>query len=170
LRPFDSAAAVELGVRTAKAIAAGDKRESAPADTPWTKVKFDRQIVVIAIVNGASEIISDDPHVKALGERWGMKVTSVDDLPVPKELIPPPLLAALEDEANEDNPEPGTPIVRRSGAGHPEDQADAEGSQTEAQGAPHDSPEEIEKLDLSKELESETPASEKPAGDAKNGR
>ena len=64
---------------------------------PWTKVKFDRQIVAIALVNGASEIISDDPHVKAIGERWGVKVTSVDDLPIPSELIPPPLLATLED-------------------------------------------------------------------------
>jgi hypothetical protein len=61
---FDSAAAAELGIRTAKAIAQGDKREGAPADTPWTKVKFDRQIVAIAIVNRASEIVSDDPHVR----------------------------------------------------------------------------------------------------------
>ena len=95
---FDAAAAVELGTRTAKAIAAGDKREGAPAGTPWTKVKFDRQIVAIALVNGAAEIISDDPHVKAIGERWGVKVTSVDDLPIPSELVPPPLLAALEDD------------------------------------------------------------------------
>jgi hypothetical protein len=96
---FDTAAAVELGIRTAKAIAAGDKREGAPADTPWTKVKFDRQIIAIALVNGASEIISDDPHVKAIGERWGIKVTSVEDLPLPSDLIPPPLLAGLEAEA-----------------------------------------------------------------------
>lgn len=102
---FDSAAAVELAVRTANAIAAGDKRESAPADTPWTKVKFDRQIVAIAIVNGASEIVSEDPHVKAIGERWGIKVTSVDDLPIPKELIPPPLLATLEDGPIEERAE-----------------------------------------------------------------
>jgi hypothetical protein len=101
---FDTAAAVELALRTANAITAGDKREGAPADTPWTKVKFDRQIVAIAIVNGASEIISDDPHVRAIGERWGIKVTSVDDLPVPSELIPPPLLAALEDEISEEEP------------------------------------------------------------------
>jgi predicted nucleic acid-binding protein len=120
---FDSAAAVELGVRTARAITAGDKREGAPADTPWTKVKFDRQIVAIAIVNGASEIISDDPHVKALGERWGIKVTSVDDLPIPEELVPPPLWAALEDDANEEKPGSGTLVVSGSDDGHPENQA-----------------------------------------------
>jgi hypothetical protein len=93
---FDSAAAVELGVRTAKAIATGDKREGAPKDAPWMKVKFDRQIIAIAIVNGVSEVVSDDVHIKQIGERWGVKVTSVEDLPIPKELIPPPLFAPLE--------------------------------------------------------------------------
>jgi hypothetical protein len=70
---FDASAAVELAIRTAQAIAAGDKREGLPGDTPWTKVKFDRQIVAIALVNGASEIVSDDPHVKAIGERWAFR-------------------------------------------------------------------------------------------------
>lgn len=51
--------------------------------------------MAIALVNGASEIISDDPDVKAVGERWGVRVTSVEDLPVPSELIPPPSLASL---------------------------------------------------------------------------
>jgi hypothetical protein len=130
IEAFDSAAAVELGVRTAKAIAAGDKREGAPADTPWTKVKFDRQIVAIAIVSGASEIISDDPHVKAIGERWGVKVTSVEDLPVPNELIPPPLFAALEDETKEEKKtEPGPSVVRGSSDGDPQNQADAESAE-----------------------------------------
>ena len=104
IEAFDSAAAVELAIRTASAIAAGDKRERALAETPWAKIKFDRQIVAIAIVNGATEIISDDPHVKAVGERWGIKVTSVEDLPIPKDLIPPPLLAPLENDTNEEKP------------------------------------------------------------------
>ena len=92
---FDAAAAVELGLRTTKAMAAGDKREGLQAD--WTKVKFDRQIVAIALVNNAAEIISDDAAVASIGERWGVKVTSIEDLPLPPELIPPPLLAPLED-------------------------------------------------------------------------
>lgn len=93
---FDAAAAVELGLRTARAIAAGDKREGLQQD--WTKVKFDRQIVSIALVAGAEEIISDDADIAAIGERWGVLVRSIDDLPVPPELIPPPLLASLEDD------------------------------------------------------------------------
>jgi len=98
---FDVAAAIELGTRTAKAIAQGDKREGLPAETPWAKVKFDRQIVAIAIVTGASEIISDDGDVKAIAERWGVKVLSLEDLEVPPECIPPPLLAELDDDSRQ---------------------------------------------------------------------
>lgn len=96
VEPFDAAAALELGLRTAEAMAAGDKREGLKAD--WTKVKFDRQIVAIALVVNASEIISDDPDVTAIGERWGVPVRSIEDLPIPKDLVPPPLLAGLEDD------------------------------------------------------------------------
>ena len=68
---FDIAAAIEVGKRTAQAIGAGDKREGSRAD--WTKVKYDRQIVAIALVAGASRIISDDRDVQAIGERWEFK-------------------------------------------------------------------------------------------------
>ena len=94
---FDTAAAVELGTRTAAAIAAGDKREG--IDAPWNKVRFDRQIVAIAKVAQATEIISDDSGVRSVGERWGIRVTSVADLPVPDEFKPPPIfeLAGYQD-------------------------------------------------------------------------
>jgi hypothetical protein len=36
----------------------------------------------------------DDPDVKSLGDRWGMDVKRVKDLPIPSHMIPPPLLAA----------------------------------------------------------------------------
>ncbi len=101
IEAFDSAAAVELGIRTSAAIAAGDKREGL-AGSPWAKVKFDRQIVAIAIIAQASEIISDDADVKAIGERWGIKVTSIEDLPIPAEFIAPPLLAPLLEDADTD--------------------------------------------------------------------
>lgn len=96
LESFDTAAAIEVGIRTAKAIAAGDKREGLKAD--HAKIKFDRQIVAIAMVNGAHELVSDDGDVAALGQRWGLPIKSVADLPVPPELIPPPLLAPLQDD------------------------------------------------------------------------
>lgn len=132
---FDPAAAVEVAVRTAKAIASGDKREGVEAE--WAKVKFDRQIVAIALVNGAAEILSDDPHVRALGVRWKLSVKSVEDLPLPPELIPPPLLAPLEeDEEDEGSKTPAQSepaILRGSSDGHSEDRA---GEKT---GAPQDS-------------------------------
>lgn len=108
IEPFDSASAVELGIRTSRAIASGDKREGL-ADAPWTKVKFDRQIVAIAMMAQAVEIISDDPHILSIGKRWGIKVTSIEDLPIPNEFMPPPLFAALEQategHTSEINPE-----------------------------------------------------------------
>ena len=117
---------MELGLRTAQAIAAGDKREGLQAD--WTKVKFDRQIVSIAIVVGASEIISDDADIAAIGERWGVPVRSIADLPLPEELIPPPLLAKLEEDESEEHlqiPQHTPADVRRSGEGPPKDQGGA---------------------------------------------
>lgn len=99
VEPFDSIAAIELGTRTAKAIADGDKREGSQAD--WTKVKFDRQIVAVGLVNRASLIISNDPDVKAIGGRWGIDVKGVEELPLPPALVPPPLLEGLEDSQME---------------------------------------------------------------------
>lgn len=94
---FDTPAAVEVAIRTRKAIDAGDKKEGLTATN--AKIKFDRQIVGIAIASHASKIISDDKDVKSLGERWGMEVLRIGDLPLPAALIPPPLLApAIEAE------------------------------------------------------------------------
>jgi hypothetical protein len=93
---FDLAAAIELADRTAKAKKKGDKREGIQAT--WNKVKFDRQIMAIAIVNGASDLISNDPHLIALGKQWGFPVLGIEELPLPAELIPPPLLAPLHEE------------------------------------------------------------------------
>jgi hypothetical protein len=93
---FDTAAAVELALRTAAAIESGDKREG--LSITGAKIKFDRQIISVAIVSNATQIISDDADVAALGARWGFTVTSIEDLPVPSELIPPPLLRAMEEE------------------------------------------------------------------------
>ena len=99
IEPFDLAAAVELADRTAKAIAKGDKRDGIQAD--WTKVKFDCQIMAIAIVNGATQLISNDQHLKALGHRWNFPVVSLEDLPLPPSCIAPPLLKDLEDEGDD---------------------------------------------------------------------
>lgn len=108
IEAFDAAAAVELGIRTANAIASGDKREGLKAD--HTKVKFDRQIVSIALVNGATQLISDDGDVFAICERWHLSVASVQDLPLPPDLVPPPLLAGLEEDDPETTNPPSSPL------------------------------------------------------------
>lgn len=109
LLDFDTAAAVEVAMRTRRAIEAGDKNEGMTIER--TKIKFDRQIVGTAIVSKASKIISDDKDVKNLGERWGIEVQRVEDLPVPKALIPPPIIAmAMEaDEKAAETCEPEKP-------------------------------------------------------------
>jgi hypothetical protein len=58
---FGVRAAVEVANWTARAIADGDKREG--VNSPWQKVKFDRQICAIGKVEGASAIYSDDDAV-----------------------------------------------------------------------------------------------------------
>lgn len=95
IESFDSIAAIDLGLRTAKAIAGGDKKSG--SKEAWAKIKFDRQIVTIAMVNGATEMISDDAHVASTCEQWGFKVTSIADLDLPPDLIPPPLLRDLSE-------------------------------------------------------------------------
>ena len=94
IESFDATAAVELGSRTAKAIAARDKWEGLQAD--HTKIKFDRQIMTIAMVNGATEIVSNDANLVALGRRWSFPVRGIHELPLPSALVIPPLLAPLE--------------------------------------------------------------------------
>ena len=90
IESFDAAAAVELAIRTARAIADGDKREGSKGD--WAKVKFDRKIVAIALACGANTVFSDDGDMKAIGARWGISVLSIEDLPIPDGCNPPPLL------------------------------------------------------------------------------
>jgi hypothetical protein len=46
-------------------------------------MKFDRQIVAVALTNGARILYSDDDGVKKFGERSGLKIVRTSDLPLP---------------------------------------------------------------------------------------
>jgi hypothetical protein len=46
-------------------------------------MKFDRQIVAIALTNGARVLYSDDDGVKKFEEGSGLKVKRTSDLPIP---------------------------------------------------------------------------------------
>jgi hypothetical protein len=79
--PFGQRAAIEVALRTKWAKDKGDKREGVAA--AWTKVQYDRQIVAIAKVEGASIIYSTDRDIHAHGASWGIRVLNVSDLPIP---------------------------------------------------------------------------------------
>lgn len=81
--PFDLRAAVETAAMTASAIAGGDKKASSPA--PWQKVKIDRQIAAIAIMERASTIYADDRGVLRLAAVAGLPAVSSWELPLPPE-------------------------------------------------------------------------------------
>lgn len=81
VRPFDERAAVEVALMTRKALAAGDKRGG--SDQLWQKVKFDRQIIAVARVAGATRIYADDDGLVAFARALGMDVVSTWDLPIP---------------------------------------------------------------------------------------
>jgi hypothetical protein len=81
VKPFDEMAAIELASIEYEARGKGDKRGGSAS--PWTKVKFDRQIVAIAKVNGATRMYSDDEDVIKFGTKAGMGVISTWNLPLP---------------------------------------------------------------------------------------
>lgn len=78
---FDQRAAVELAARLREAINAGDPREDVPIGK--TAMKFDRQIVAIALVNGARALHSDDAGLERFATASGLAIKRVSDLPLP---------------------------------------------------------------------------------------
>ena len=79
----------------------GKGGKKAGSDAPYQKVKFDRQIVAVAKVNGAHTIYSDDDDVRKFATKAGMKVVSTWELAIPPSKTP------LFDELD-DLPEPPT--------------------------------------------------------------
>lgn len=85
--PFDAKAAIELGLQNSKAHQAGDKKSGSTAD--WQKVKFDRQISIIAKTAGAEIFYTDDDGQTHFSELLGLKVTHTWELPLPPEIAQP---------------------------------------------------------------------------------
>jgi hypothetical protein len=69
--PFDERACIELAALEIADRGAGDKRGG--SSSPWQKIKVDRQIVAIAKINLATAIYSDDPDIRKLATKAGMK-------------------------------------------------------------------------------------------------
>ncbi|WP_420405944.1 type II toxin-antitoxin system VapC family toxin [Nisaea sp.] len=93
--PFDERAAVEV------AAMARMRRESGGLPRrdgqTFAKLKYDRQIVATAIVERASAIYSDDGDIKALGDRHGIPVIRIEDLPLPP--VPPQMEISFHENA-----------------------------------------------------------------------
>ena len=79
---FDVKAAVEVALLTDSDLLSGNKLSETETKA---KVKYDRQIVAIAKVNGAETIYSDDKKLATLAKRNGIKTVKVAELPLPPE-------------------------------------------------------------------------------------
>jgi hypothetical protein len=80
---FDQRAAVEVAATTREAIDTGSKKGG--SESSWAKIKFDRQILAIAKVEGASTIYSDDGDIVRFSKNAGIRVVRLCDLPLPPE-------------------------------------------------------------------------------------
>lgn len=81
LMPFDARCAIDLAAAIRKAKASGDKKPGISAG--WQEVKFDRQIAVIAKVNGAELLYTDDSNQAAFAKMLGMTVKHTWELDLP---------------------------------------------------------------------------------------
>jgi hypothetical protein len=84
VEPFDQRAAIELAAMLRDELPSGKKVMKVGPET-WAKLKFDRQIVAIAKVIGATTIYSDDGGIAAVAGRGKIPVIRVSDLPLPPE-------------------------------------------------------------------------------------
>lgn len=81
IKPFDELAAIELAAIEVEDRAKGDKRGGSSGI--WAKIRFDRQIVAIARINGAKRIFSDDEDLAKFATKLGIEVVPTWDLPLP---------------------------------------------------------------------------------------
>ena len=90
---FGERAAVEAAALTRDAISRGDKRGATP-EADWFKVKFDRQIIAIARVVGATTIYTNDGQLARHAKEIGILAIDVAGLPEPP--APPQMQLDLE--------------------------------------------------------------------------
>jgi rRNA-processing protein FCF1 len=84
IEPFDTVAAIEVALMTAAAQTGGRGKKDG-IDAPWTKVKYDRQIVAIAVVHNANAIYTNDENLKKLALSKNIKAIGVHELDLPPE-------------------------------------------------------------------------------------
>jgi predicted nucleic acid-binding protein len=80
IQPFDTVAAIEVAMLTDRDLQS-DKKFT--AEETKAKVKYDRQIIAIAKVNGVKTIYSDDRKLRAKAVENGITVITTAELPLP---------------------------------------------------------------------------------------
>jgi len=86
IAPFEQRAALEAALAIRDSLERGGlKIDASDASISRGKVKFDRQIVAIAKVEGAEAIYSDDEHIFTIGKAAGLRVHRTADLDLPPE-------------------------------------------------------------------------------------
>jgi hypothetical protein len=128
IKPFGEKAAVEYAVRVKAAIQKGDKKDGVDAD--WKTVSFDRQIVTVAAVEGASRIYSTDRDVHRHAELFGLEPCHLNDIVVPAKQME----MLCEDESKRDDQQRASadpPELRGGSDGSPEGEAATEGTEAE---------------------------------------
>lgn len=81
---FDARAAIEVAAMTRRDLD-GTGKKRGKATGPWAKIKYDRQIVAIAKVVGATTIYSDDADVRSIAASEEIQVVGLSELPLPDE-------------------------------------------------------------------------------------
>jgi predicted nucleic acid-binding protein len=86
IAPFDEKAAIEAALAHRDALERGGLRvDATDPRVSKAKVKFDRQIVAIAVAEGAHTVFSDDDDVIGYAKRIRLKAFRTADLDLPPE-------------------------------------------------------------------------------------
>lgn len=81
---FDQRAAIEAAIRIHEARQRGQRKGGNP-EAAKAKIKYDRQIVAIAVVEGATTIYCDDDDIVTYAREAGIDAVRLADLPEPPE-------------------------------------------------------------------------------------
>lgn len=100
--PFEEKAAIEVAEMTREELKRGVPRDR---NLTLAKLKYDRQIVAIARVVGASAIYTDDVDLKKVARRSDIHVVSLDQLPLPPDepIEAPNLFEEVEEDDEEES-------------------------------------------------------------------
>ncbi|KAF1712442.1 hypothetical protein CSC70_02665 [Pseudoxanthomonas kalamensis DSM 18571] len=99
IQPFDEMAAIEVAMLT-DADLQSNKR--LPKTETIAKVKYDRQIIAIAKVNGVKTIYSDDKGLTKVARANGITVIKASELPLPPEPPQADMFASVNLEGSDD--------------------------------------------------------------------